>query len=100
MTDFNEAHEIALNTIRGEVLGCREDMPDGGRCFQPADYVLWGKLFPAEGLGPRCYKHAALHVHYSGLRAGTDYALINIDDLARALAAQFAEADALERTQP
>lgn len=23
-----------------------------------ADFILWGKLFPPEALGPRCYDHA------------------------------------------
>lgn len=25
----------------------------------PAAFILWGKLFPQEALGPRCYDHAA-----------------------------------------
>lgn len=28
----------------------------------PAVFILWGKLFPPEALGPRCYAHAAKHV--------------------------------------
>lgn len=32
------------------------------RCNARAEFILWGKLIPAEGLGPRCYDHAAKHI--------------------------------------
>lgn len=44
---------------------CREDLADGERCHAPADFFLWGKMFPAEALGPRCYDHAVEHTHHS-----------------------------------
>lgn len=49
MTKPREVHET-----------CREwmDAPTFDRCNQPAEAILWGKLFPAEALGPRCRSHA------------------------------------------
>jgi hypothetical protein len=36
---------------------CRdEDKPT------PADFIIWGKLFPPEALGPKCAEHAYRHV--------------------------------------
>jgi hypothetical protein len=32
------------------------------RCNEPAEAILWGKLFPAEALGPRCRTHAEDHL--------------------------------------
>lgn len=37
------------------------------RCNAPAEFILWGKLFPAEALGPRCYDHAAKHTGHWAL---------------------------------
>lgn len=28
-----------------------------------ADFILWGKLFPAEALGPKCTFHAAEYIN-------------------------------------
>lgn len=50
---------------------CREDLPSGERCHKPAEFILWGKLFPPEGLGPRCYDHAAKHAGHRALSPGT-----------------------------
>lgn len=48
---------------------CREELgPEAGyqRCNEPAEYLLWGKLFPPSALVPRCYDHAAEHAgHYA-----------------------------------
>lgn len=47
---------------------CRDEFwdPDspGYRATEilPAEFILWGKLFPAEALGPACYGHAAEHL--------------------------------------
>ena len=61
--------EDCLRTLQGHVGGCREDLgpPTHDLCWQPAEYVLWGKLIPTEGLGPRCYEHARRHVSTHGL---------------------------------
>jgi len=49
--------------------GCREDLgaPTHDKCWKPADFVLWGKLFKPEALGPRCYDHAAKHAGHGML---------------------------------
>jgi hypothetical protein len=31
-------------------------------CSERAQFILWGKLFPPDALGPRCYDHAAVHL--------------------------------------
>lgn len=70
------------DTIQRYVGGCREWLPEkNDACWAPAEYVLWGKLIPPEGLGPRCYEHAARYVDQYGLRSRSNYALINIADL-------------------
>jgi hypothetical protein len=55
-------------TARAEALRetCRE-WPDGAddRCNAPAEFILWGKLFPPEALGPRCYDHAVEHTGHN-----------------------------------
>jgi len=37
------------------------------RCTARAEFILWGKLIPPDGLGPRCYDHAAKHIGHHGL---------------------------------
>jgi hypothetical protein len=62
---------------------CREWCEEkADNCNEPAVFVLWGKLIPQEGLGPRCYDHAAKHVGHWALAPGSNYALINLADLA------------------
>lgn len=47
---------------------CREWLTAKNRyCHATAEVILWGKLFPIEALGPRCYDHATKHVHHSDL---------------------------------
>lgn len=38
---------------------CREcrDESESFDVFEPADFIIWGKLAPPEKLGPRCYRH-------------------------------------------
>jgi len=79
---------VALEVLRGHIHGCREALDGGGLCWKPADYVLWGKLIPPEGLGPRCYECALRHVSHSALGSRSGYALINLRDLANDLANQ------------
>lgn len=43
---------------------CAEDLGSDknyARCNEPAEFILWGKLFKPEALGPRCRRHAAAH---------------------------------------
>lgn len=77
-----------LATIQNQVGGCREWLPETTNCcWAPAEYVLWGKLIPAEGLGPRCYDHAAKYLGHHALARGANYALVNLAELAEALEA-------------
>jgi hypothetical protein len=76
----------ALEAMQREIGGCREWCEDKADCcWAPAHYVLWGKLIPAEGLGPRCYDHAAKHVSASALAPGSQWALIDICGLVEAV---------------
>jgi hypothetical protein len=80
----------AVTALRAITLTpCREWPPNKANiCGAQAEFVLWGKLFPAEALGPRCYDCAATHVDRYGLMPNSGYALI---DLRPALAALSAE---------
>ena len=37
---------------------CREELPYGSK-LPRADFILWGKFFPSEAFGPKCYAHAS-----------------------------------------
>jgi hypothetical protein len=64
--EWTAPYREALATIA--MTACREWCEDkANSCGQPAEFVLWGKLFPPEALGPRCYDHAAAHVGHRGL---------------------------------
>ncbi len=77
-----------LVVLQQHIGGCREWVEEkNDKCWEPAEYVLWGKLIPSEGLGPRCHKHAAEHIDHYGLASRSGYALINLNDLARDLEA-------------
>lgn len=85
-----EAAEARISTtmkaLRKNIGDCREWVGID-RCDEPSEYVLWGKLIAADGLGPRCYEHAAKHV---GARALTDpsWAIIDLWRLAREIDAE------------
>jgi len=82
--DERERIEGRIYDVLAECVGgCREDMPDGSRCWAKAEYVLWGKLLPARALGPRCYDHAAEHIGHHGLASGSGWALLHLRDIAR-----------------
>lgn len=54
-------------------------------CFERAEFLLWGKLFPPEALGPRCYEHAAKHAGHEALGYRLDqYAILDLRGLRRA----------------
>jgi hypothetical protein len=57
LADTIEAAQRELPTC-GEWL----DHPARGphRCGEPADLILWGRLFDKDALGPRCMNHAAM----------------------------------------
>jgi hypothetical protein len=72
-----------LTAIRGNVGSCREWVDEKNNvCAEPADFVLWGKLIPREGFGPRCHDHAAKHVGHRALSPHSGYALVNLGELA------------------
>lgn len=37
---------------------CRDTLPYGSK-LPAADFILWGKFFPALAFGPKCYFHAS-----------------------------------------
>jgi hypothetical protein len=87
-TAAGQGEQTVLDVIRAEVGPCREWIDEkNDRCNAPAEYVLWGKLIDPEGLGPRCWDHAAQHV---GPRALGDrsWAIIDLRRLTRALYAR------------
>jgi hypothetical protein len=64
---------------------CREDLgpPSYVRCNEQAEFLLWGKLFPPEALGPRCYEHAAKHAGHRAL-GDPAWAIFDLRGLTRA----------------
>ena len=64
---------------------CREWLSEEhNRCNAPAEFILWGKLINPEGLGPRCYDHAAEHVGHHALSPNSGYAVFDLRGLNRA----------------
>ena len=61
---------------------CRELRDDLTRCPNPAEFLIWGKLFPPEALGPRCYDCAAKHVGHRNL-GDRQVAIFDLRRLAR-----------------
>lgn len=63
---------------------CREWLDDKiNYCCEPAEFLLWGKLIPPEGLGPRCYDHAAKWVGHSALRHDAGWSILDLRGLVR-----------------
>lgn len=58
---------------------CRE-WPDPGfeRCNEQADFILWGKLFDPNALGPRCYKHTEQWIGVPGMYRIDQYAVYDL----------------------
>lgn len=75
---------------------CREELPFGAT-VPKADFILWGKLFPPEALGPRCYDHAAKHIGWAGMSQIDQWAVYDLrrpepsapDDLRERIAAEI-----------
>lgn len=87
MADLHRDHRTTvLRTLEKHVGSCREWVDDD-QCNAPAEFVLWGCLIPNEGLGPRCYDHAVKHVAHHALGSRSNFALINLRDLAADLEA-------------
>ena len=71
-------------TIR-ETMGGRESCRNwieakNDRCGKPARYIVWGKLFDPEYLGPRCEDCAHGQVGYDALRPDAGYAIHCLPD--------------------
>lgn len=77
-----EAAEAKLTKQQEEAQeSCREELgPDHEyrKCGEPAEFILWGKLIEPEGLGPRCYDHAAKHVGHPALGYHSGYAIFDL----------------------
>lgn len=73
-----------FEAIQREVGSCGEWVEEKNtRCGAPSEHVLWGKLLPAEALGPRCYDCAAKHIGRT--LADPTYALLDLWRLARVI---------------
>jgi len=59
---------------------CREDASTG-RCGMPAEFILWGRLLPADALGPRCREHAAAHLGEPALHQLDQWAVFDLRPL-------------------
>jgi hypothetical protein len=79
----DQMEQDILEAIRREVGGCREDVGTD-KCWEPAEYILWGK--------PRCYDHAAAdHVGHGALGTRSQFALVDLAHLARRIASRIHE---------
>lgn len=83
---------------------CRRDLGEEHnhqRCGKPAQYIVWGKLFPKEALGPRCYECAAEQVGHHGLVPGNPqgYAIHHLYELELAEKVMVAQAKLAEMRQ-
>ena len=68
---------------------CRDELYAGTRDrIKAADFILWGKLFPADALGPRCYDHAERHIGGAGMSRLDQYAVFDLRTVVRRAAAQ------------
>jgi hypothetical protein len=77
---------VVLTAMQREIGGCREWIDEKNHiCAEPTEYVLWGKLIPADGLGPRCYDHAAKWVSHSALAPGSSWAIVDLCGLTKAV---------------
>jgi hypothetical protein len=68
------------------------------RCGNPAEFIVWGKLFSPDALGPRCYDCAAEQVGHHGLRPGNPdgYAIYHLAERDRYKAEHQALRDAIQ----
>jgi hypothetical protein len=64
---------------------CRDEAPVFAKDVTAADFVLWGKLFPPEALGPRCYTHTAKYIGHVNMSRVDQYAIVDLRPLRDAL---------------
>lgn len=70
-------------TLAPVVQFCRECRDAEPSVLEPAVFILWGKLFPPEALGPKCYDHAAEHVGWSNMHRIDQWAVFDLRGLYR-----------------
>lgn len=67
------------------VTPCREWCENkNDRCGQVAEFILWGKLFDPDALGPRCYDHAAKWAGHGAL-GDPAWAIVDLRPMLRLL---------------
>jgi hypothetical protein len=78
---------------------CRRDLPgqNGERCNLPAKYIVWGKLFAPEHLGPRCEDCLLDQQPSLRLYQLDQYAIYKLPDLAASREQVEGLREALER---
>lgn len=76
MSDSQQTREV-FETCREWA----EDMPD--RCNVRAEVLLWGRLFPDEALGPRCYDHAVKWAGHNLYSQMDQWAVLDLRGLRR-----------------
>ena len=64
-----EALELCLNRLEEK---------NGQHCGAPAEFILWGMLFPLEALGPRCWDCAVKQVGADALQPAAGYAVFHL----------------------
>jgi len=58
---------------------CREWVEDRrDRCNERSDFILWGKFFAPEALGPRCKDHARQHLGWASMSQIDQYAVYDL----------------------
>jgi hypothetical protein len=84
------AAEERVEELNGAIGGmvtccreCRDEAPLFSSNIPRADFVLWGKLFPPEALGPKCYDHAAKYIGWSGMARIEGWAVIDLRPINR-----------------
>jgi hypothetical protein len=84
-TRFRESNVKDAATTETVIEWCREcrDEREWLAPGVPAEFVLWGKFFPPEALGPRCYDHAALHIGSFNMGRIDQYAVLDLRQLTR-----------------
>ena len=56
---------------------CRDTLPYQAPSVQ-ADFILWGKYFPPEAFGPKCYNHALDHLGPNAMSQIEMYAVFDL----------------------
>ena len=56
---------------------CRDERDE----IVPAEFILWGKFFPPEQLGPRCYNHTADYIGSTAMNQLSQWAIFDLRPL-------------------